>query len=82
MKRKRCCDDHSCGLCSSNNEMNAKLLLQFVKLMREINAKWMRGKRKGYKGNFECFLAILEDAVVVQRAKSMENCFFKTESQP
>ena len=42
----------------------------------------MRGKRKGYKGNFECFLAILEDAVVVQRAKSMENCFFKTESQP
>jgi len=36
----------------------------------------MRGKRRGYKGNFECFLVVPEDAIVVQRAKRRKKLLF------
>jgi hypothetical protein len=47
-----------------------------------VRVKWMRGKRRGYKGNFECFLVVPEDAIVVQREKRRKNCFSITEIQP
>jgi hypothetical protein len=36
----------------------------------------MRGKRRGYKGNFKCFLVVLEDTTVVRHAKRREKIAF------
>jgi hypothetical protein len=37
----------------------------------------MKGKRRGYKDNFECFLAVLKDAVAIQLTKSREKLLFQ-----